>query len=210
MNYADLLPERHWLNLVADQGRRTAPATATAARRWLIEQLSGAPVSITGEELQWRGASTDRMRTTLTPQLVDTLDTIATQFLQTHGAAGEPPTWSPPLSLLEGLTLPGTPPDTVDPNTIHELAMSGCKVPAIARQLHTSVWKVRYQLEHHPIGTGPQTRPTIPAKGSGSGSVAARLRAVLSDDTQRRLRVERGLPTPRSSTASNSGVTAAL
>ena len=125
MSYDGLLPEAQWINLVAEQGLRTSPPTATAARLWLIEQLSGAPVRIKEDELQCRGVCTDRMRTTLTPQLVDKLDTIAGHFLQTHGAAGEPPTWSPPLSLLVGLDLPGTPPETVDPNVVHDLVSPG-------------------------------------------------------------------------------------
>jgi hypothetical protein len=197
MSYDGLLPEAQWMKLVAEQGLRTSPSTATAARLWLIEQLSGAPVRIKEDELPCRGVCTDRMRTTLTPQLVDNLDTIATQFLQTHGAAGEPPTWSPPLSLLEGLALPGTPPETVDPNKIHELVTSGCKIPAIARQLDASVWKARYQLEHHPIGAVAQTRPTRPGKGYGSGGAGARVRALLSEDTVRRLLVEQGLTYPQ-------------
>jgi hypothetical protein len=91
------------------------------------------------------------MRRTLTPQLTERLNTVAVDFLRAHGLFDEPPTWEPPLTLLEGLTLPGTPPEALDPNAVHELMVSGLTVPAIARQLDTSVWKVRYQLEHHPI-----------------------------------------------------------
>jgi hypothetical protein len=91
------------------------------------------------------------MRRTLTPQLLKRLNTVAVDFLRAQGVLDEPSTWEPPLTLLEGLTLPGTPPESIDPNVVHELIMSGLTVPAIARQLDTSVWKVRYQLEHHPI-----------------------------------------------------------
>jgi hypothetical protein len=151
LNYDNLLPQAQWVKLVTEQGIGTTPTTAIAARLWLIEQLSGAPVPNTQQALHCRGACTDRMRRTLTPQLVTRLNTVAVDFLRAHGVLDEPPTWEPPLTLLEGLTLPGSPPDAIDPNVVHELLVSGLTVPAIARQLDTSVWKVRHQLEHHPI-----------------------------------------------------------
>jgi hypothetical protein len=171
LNYDDLLPEAHWVDLVAEQGAGTAVTTATAARLWLIEQLSGAPVPNTQPALHCRGVCTDRMRRTLTPQLTKRLNTVAVDFLRAHRLLDEPPTWEPPLTLLEGLTLPGTPPEALDPNAVHELMVSGLTVPAIARQLDTSVWKVRYQLEHHPIPSQvARTRSTRPIRGRGPGS----------------------------------------
>jgi hypothetical protein len=110
------------------------------------------------------------MRRTLTPELVKRLNTVAVDFLRAQGVLDEPPTWEPPLALLEGLTLPGTPPESIDPNVVHELVVSGLTVPAIARQLDTSVWKVRHQLEHHPIpGQGARTRSLRPIRGRGPG-----------------------------------------
>lgn len=193
MNYEDLLPEAQWMDLVAEQGLRTSPSTATAARLWLIEQLSGAPVLIKSGVLPRRGVCTDRMRTTLTPQLVDNLHSVAVEFLRARGVVGEPPTWAPPLTLLEGLTLPGTPPETIDPSVVHELVRSGRKIPAIARHLDTSVWKVRHQLEHHPVGAAAQTRPARPARGHGRGTAEARVRAALTESTLRHLLEGRGL-----------------
>jgi hypothetical protein len=172
LNYDNLLPEAHWVDLVAEQGADTTATTATAARLWLIEQLSGAPVPNTQQALQCRGACTDRMRRTLTPQLVTRLNTVAVDFLRAHGLLDELPTWEPPLTLLEGLTLPGTPPEAIDPNVVHELVVSGLTVPAIARQLDTSVWKVRHQLEHHPIPSHVvRTRSTRPIRGPREPSV---------------------------------------
>ena len=171
LDYDNLLPQAQWVDLVAEQGIGTTATTATAARLWLIEQLSGAPVRNTELALHCRGACTDRMRRTLTPQLLNRLNTVAVDFLRAQGVLDEPPTWEPPLALLEGLTLPGTPPESIDPNVVHELVVSGLTVPAIARQLDTSVWKVRYQLEHHPIPSHvARTRSTRPIRGRGPGS----------------------------------------
>ncbi|MGO8962604.1 hypothetical protein [Mycobacterium sp.] len=172
LNYDNLLLEAHWVDLVAEQGIGTTATTAAAARLWLIEQLSGAPVPNTQQALPNRGACTDRMRRTLTPQLVNRLNTVAVDFLRAQGVLDEPPTWQPPLTLLEGLTLPGTPPEAIDPNVVHELVASGVTVPAIARQLDTSAWKVRHQLEHHPIPSHAttQTRSTTPISDNGPGS----------------------------------------
>jgi hypothetical protein len=170
LNYDDLL-EAQWVDLVAEQGAGTTATTATAARLWLIEQLSGAPVPNPQEALQCRGVCTDRMRRTLTPQLVTRLNTVAVDFLRAQGVLDEPPTWQPPLTLLEGLTLPGTPPEAIDPNVVHELVVSGLTVPAIARQLDTSVWKVRHQLEHHPIPSQVAGKRSLrPIRGRGPGS----------------------------------------
>jgi hypothetical protein len=193
MNYEDLLPEAQWMDLVAEQGLRTSPATATAARLWFIEQLSGAPIRIKRDVPPCRGVCTDRMRTTLTPQLVDNLHAVAVEFLKAHDVVGEPPTWAPPLTLTEGLALPGTPPETIDPNVVHELVRSGWKIPAIAHHLDTSVWKVRHQLEHHPLGPVPQPRPTRPNRGHGPGTAQARVRDALPENTLRHLRERRGL-----------------
>jgi hypothetical protein len=166
LSYTYLLPEAHWVDLVAEQGAGTTATTATAARLWLIEQLSGAPVRTTEQSSPTPGACTDRMRKTLTPQLVAILNTVAVDFLRAHGVGDEPPTWEPPLTLLEGLTLPGSPPEAVSPKAIHELLVSGLTIPAIARHLDTSVWKVRHQLERHPLpGHLARTRSTTPVRG---------------------------------------------
>jgi TniQ len=144
LTYDGLLPEEQWTQLVAKEGFRTTTATAAAARLWLIEQLSGAPVPNTGSALKGRGVCTDRMRTTLTPQLARTLNTVAVDYLRAQGISGEPPTWAPPLTLLEGLDLPGTSPETIEPKTIHDLLETGLTVPALAHRLDVSVWKIRY------------------------------------------------------------------
>jgi hypothetical protein len=170
LNYDNLLPEAHWVDLVTEQGIGTTATTATAARLWFIEQLSGAPVPNTQRALRDRGVCTDRMRRSLTPQLVTRLNTVAVDYLRAHGVLDEPSTWEPPLTLLEGLTLPGTPPDVIDPNAVDELVVAGLTVPAIARQLDTSVWKVRHQLEHHPIPSHvTRTRSLRPIRGRGPG-----------------------------------------
>jgi hypothetical protein len=150
LNYDKLLPEVQWIRLVADEGFRSAPTTATAARLWLTEQLSGAPVTTT-PPLKWKGVCSDRMRGTLTRNLVKNLDAVSVEYLRSQGVSEEPTTWVPPLSLLDGVPLPGVPAEMIKPKKIHDLLATGLTIPAVARRLEVSVWKVRYQIEHHPM-----------------------------------------------------------
>ena len=144
--------ETRWMDLVTECGMDTTAKTTAAARLWLIERLSCAPVpNPRGPgHVHTRGVSTDRVRRTLTPQLVAALDTFATEFLAANGIVDEPLTWEPPVTILDGLALPGTPPEDLDPSKIHQLMAAGLTVPQIARHLDASVSKVRHQLEHHP------------------------------------------------------------
>lgn len=164
LNYDKLLPEAQWTHLVADEGFRSAPTTATAARLWLTEQLSGAPVH--ENPLKCPGECSDRMRGTLTSSLIKNLDAISVEYLRSQGVSQEPTTWVPPLSLLDGLSLPGVPAEMIKPNKIHDLLATGLTIPAVARRLEVSVWKVRYQIEHHPMpATMAASRPPKKIKG---------------------------------------------
>ena len=149
LNYGGLLPEAQWNHLVAEEGFRSSPPTAEAAQLWLTEQLSGAPVA-TGS-LHDRIASTDRVRGTLTPNLVKKLDAVALEHLESQGISGEPTTWEPPLSVLDGVSLPGVPAKAIEPQKIHNLLAAGLTIPDAARTLGVSKWKVRYQIERHPM-----------------------------------------------------------
>ena len=135
--------------MVTAQGWRSPSKSATAARAWLSERLSGALVA--GRLRHSSGARADRMRTELTPQLVAALDTVCLEYLRTQGINDEPLTWSPPTCLIEDLALPGSPPERTDPAHIHELLAAGLDIPEVARKLDASVWAVRYQLEQHPM-----------------------------------------------------------
>jgi hypothetical protein len=91
------------------------------------------------------------MRGTLTPSLIKNLDAISVEYLRSQGVSEEPTTWVPPLPLLDGLSLPGVPAEMIKPKKIHDLLAMGLTIPAVARRLEVSVWKVRYQIEHHPM-----------------------------------------------------------
>jgi hypothetical protein len=144
--------------------------------------------------LHCRGVCTDRMRTTLTPQLVRALNAVSADYLGKQGVSGEPLTWVPPLSLLEGLNLPGRPPETIEPNSIHKLLDAGLTVTALAHRLDASVWKVRYQLEHHPIpNAAVRTRSPKRIKGRRRIGARERVRALLPEQKLRDLHERRGL-----------------
>jgi hypothetical protein len=192
LNYDDLLPEPQWTQLVANEGFRTAPTTAAAARLWLTEKLSGAPV--TGAPLSCPGQCGDRVRGTLTPELVSNLNTVCVDYLRGHGICDEPITWVPPLSLLEDLSLPGAPPDVIDPLVIHSMLATGLGVPAVARRLGVCTWKVRYQLEEHPMpSTMRATRHGQNLQGRSRITAREFVRVVLPEPEMRDLYQRQGL-----------------
>lgn len=164
LSYTTLLPEAQWAQLTAGEGFSAAP-TATTARLWLTEQLSGAPVTGAGGQPRLRKDRGDNFRTTLTPELLASLERVCVEYLRGHGISDEPLSWSPPLSLLDDLSLPGTAPDVVEPQVIHELLATGLDIRSVACKLEVSVSKIRYQLERHPMPCG-----------DGSGSAIHRMK----------------------------------
>jgi hypothetical protein len=55
------------------------------------------------------------------------------------------------LSLLDGVSLPGVPAKAIEPQKIHNLLAAGLTISDATRTLGVSKWKVRYQIERHPM-----------------------------------------------------------
>lgn len=154
LDYGMLLPDKVWSQICRDTatpGPRSV--RARIARCFLFERLSGQPASASPWALD---DSAFRTKTAdfpghLTPELAQALDEHAYEFLADQGIDDEPVVWHPPNGLLDGLDLPGTDPDTLDPADLHRvMAVDGIKLGAAAHRLSTSLDAVRYLLETHP------------------------------------------------------------
>lgn len=153
LDYADLLPDAQWNRICrttdSSAGR---PAALIAARTTLFARITGSAV----DQAPWF-LRTARLRGQLatfaqhlTPLLRQQLDAVAADFL-THQRITEPVTWAPPMSLLDGLDLPGTDPATVDVDHVHRLlTRPGATISRIAREIEASPDLVCYLLDISP------------------------------------------------------------
>lgn len=156
LRYDTLLLPEQWHDLLTSHGLGTIPGTAIAARLWLTERVSAAPVHNIFSVEPMRGVNTDRFRSALTPELLASLDTVSLDFLASQGIRDEPVSWQP-TDLFDGIPLPGavTAPDFA---LIHRLMDARLTLPEVAEKLHVSVWKVRLQIERHPHPAGSKRR----------------------------------------------------
>jgi hypothetical protein len=75
----------------------------------------------------------------------------AAAFLARQHATGEPITWEPPAELLDGLSLPGTDPGTIDLGQLHQLIRRDhLGLTAAARRLGTTRAVIDLLLDHDP------------------------------------------------------------
>lgn len=121
LDYAGLLPHQVWVRICRDTGTPApGPAQTHVARCYLYERLSGSPVD---------SDPTVRVHSALRTQLADyplrmTIDRAnaaeqyCREFLADNNITDEPPFWSPPTDIFQGLRLPG-------PDPIH------VKIPAL-------------------------------------------------------------------------------
>lgn len=159
MDYRGLLPDELWQKICRPTG--TPPGAgqkADFARCLLFERLSGLPASRSpflqgGDDVRAKLSEFPRL---LTPALAALLDEEARRFLDDLGLGAEPVAWHPPLSLLDGLDLPGPDPTAVDLAALHDLTRrEHTALSLIARQLGTTIDAVRHLLENHPTPASP-------------------------------------------------------
>jgi hypothetical protein len=153
-DYRTLLPDKLWAQICRDTATPgPRPARARIARCFLFERLSGQPASTSPSALD---DSAFRMKVAdfsrhLTPELAQSLDEHAREFLADQGIDGEPVAWHPPKGVLDGLDLPGPDPAAVDIAGLHRVvAVDGVRLGTTAHRLNTSLDTVRYLLETHP------------------------------------------------------------
>lgn len=152
LDYAPLLADEHWSQLCRKTGILPGVRKAAVARAVLFERISGlpasqAPFAIDDGDFRARVAA---FPIDLTPELADELNTAASRFLHGHGI-DEPVTWHPPLSLLDGLDLPGVDPSLIDVALLHRLIRDKNQgLRESAERLDTTIDVVRLVLETEP------------------------------------------------------------
>lgn len=154
LDYTGVLSLAQWRGACRDADVRTGSELKMWwARYYLYEMLSGNPArcyphpdttTIPHYHAGWFALS-------LTPNLVRRLGHVAQRFLSDM-SIDEPVTWQPPLTLLEGILLPGCDPATVDLSRLRHLAQRpGSTVPGIARQIGLTPAAVRRLLTENPV-----------------------------------------------------------
>lgn len=169
LDYTELLPDHQWKRISRDTatpGEQTA--RARTVRRYLFETLSGLPAAAAPCPPDSYGTTkkvADFPRY-LTTELADELSRYAEKFLRDNGIADEPVNWTPPVSFLNDLRLPGCDPTALSISDLHNRIRSRVRLGKIAAELGTKLDTVRYALQTHPLPTSlapntdqPDTRP---------------------------------------------------
>lgn len=191
LDYTTLLTAGAWHQICPDTGTAIGSVRRSdIARCYLYVMLTGNPV----DRAPWFSRTNKFIScltwfpAQLTPELSAGLDTEAHVFLKRHNIS-EPVSWNPPPSVLDGLELAGTNPESLDIATLHALVRQTTQLGQIAEQLNTTVETVRYALTSHPAPRGPLDRDQKRVRGL----LASELCEALPRDTLHALYVEREL-----------------
>ncbi|GAA1589867.1 TniQ family protein [Actinoplanes couchii] len=182
LDYTDLLPHECWRDMCRNLG--VQPGTGRRERlirAYLFHRISGlpeedAPGYRTDEQARFRAQTAALSMFVQTPELAAALKAEATRFLATYRIRREPPTWQPPISLLDGLDLPGPDPAWVDLERLHDLVRAPGETPgSVAETLGTDIEVVRYLLAEHPAVPVPRSL----AADRATGQIMVRARRKL-------------------------------
>ena len=194
LDYSALLPSERWSQICREADQ--APGTGLRlriARCVMFSQISGNPIELapgfpTTQASRFR-AQAERFTEVWAPQVAHGLQEAARDFIDRTRARGEPVSWHPPTTLLDGIELPGCDIADIDIDRLHQLAR-GRRSPArdAAAALSVSIEAVRLVLEEHPVPPSPLT--PAQARARGKASQAAR-EALTEEDLRRRYVDER-------------------
>jgi AraC-like DNA-binding protein len=157
LDYRDLLPAQRWHEIGEHAGlleRHRAPLGGLA-RCWLFQRVSMQPATLAPSfaavprVAQFRTGMVSRL---FTVPVINELDDTAAQFLKRHNVIDEPLTWSPPLSLIADLELPGQDTSKVCITDLHRaITETDISMAAVARNLQVPTPLVRHLLERFPL-----------------------------------------------------------
>ena len=152
LDYRKMLSDNEWAPIfgATDFGCLDRAHTGQQIRTWLFERVSTLPAALapgTGK--------LDRKREAvelLAPPISGRLDQIALQFLKQRRVIDEPLTWSPPLSLVADLELPGLDVDSLSIQDVHPLILQrSLSIGEAATRLAVEPLVVRHLLERTPL-----------------------------------------------------------
>ncbi|MCU1694264.1 MAG: hypothetical protein JWR34_327 [Mycobacterium sp.] len=183
LRYEALLPLEVWTDICewADLGRVEASRSGQLARSWLFARISGQPADMSpcASGLDCAASRRDDLVERFTPAVISALDEEATRFLHDHDILDEPVSWSPPLTIVGDLELPGPDPTTVSISELHRvLDVKAMTMAAAARHFGVPTAVVRFRLEQFPI-----ERPVVRCRPVvGCASQIERLRTRLTPE----------------------------
>ena len=171
LSYENLLPIDRWADIRAHAGlTHDFERSWHLVRSWLFERVSGQPRwaspfdsalrRVVGEP-RYARAYRDLLIERFTSEVIAMLDNEATCFLRCHGIVDEPVWWSPPLSLVGDLQLPGPDVTTISVAELHAaLDENKMTTAAAARLFGVSTACIRLALERAPRNASSVRRVT--------------------------------------------------
>jgi AraC-like DNA-binding protein len=157
VDYRKLLPENEWAPIfeATDFGCLDCARTGQRIRTWLFQRISMQPAEMS----PFTAAATDQADQhreaveLLAPPIADRLDGSAARFLQQHNIIDEPLTWSPPLSLVADLELPGPDVGALSIDHLHPaILVDGPRsIDDVAHTIGVRPLVVRHLLERSPL-----------------------------------------------------------
>lgn len=172
LDYRNLLPDNDWREIFAetDFGGLDCTYTGYRVQNWMFERISMLPADMSPcatPNAEPVGHFQEPIEL-LAPPIADRLDAIASRFLQQHSIVDEPVTWSPPLSLVADLDLPGPDVEALDIEQLHHAILTGPRSTSGAAK----AMGVRPAVVHHLLERSPlpqpvcrgQQRPKMPTR----------------------------------------------
>lgn len=120
----------------------------------MFERISGQPQQLSpfADTSEYWNRRRNQLVDRFTRNVIAALDREAMRFLREHKIVGEPVVWSPPLSLVSDLELPGLDPATVSVSELHAaFTVKGTTVAVAAQQFGLTIPFVRLLIEQFPV-----------------------------------------------------------
>lgn len=156
LDYRKLLPDNEWDAIfnAADFGRLDCAHTGQRVRTWLFERISMLPAEMSPFPVAGiEPADTHKEAVELlAPPLGVWLDQSASRFLKRHKVFDEPLVWSPPLSIVSDLELPGPDVGSLSIRDFHEALLDkSMSIYDVAKSIESPALVVRHLLEKTPL-----------------------------------------------------------